>query len=71
MFSRSLQALKYSSRSFTILGKYDLNLRPALKQSCGLSHQKVVCCGPCKSDPIIVHFSTPKSIKLLNLTDAS
>ena len=38
---------------FTVFTDYDLNKYPTLKQPYGLSDEKVVCCGPCKSDPVI------------------
>ena len=39
----------------------DLNLFPVLKQPFGVSGEKRVCCGPCESDPIIVHFDVSKA----------
>ena len=44
-----------------VISPYDLNLMPALRQPYGASEMKVLCCGPCKSDPIIATFEIPKS----------
>jgi len=38
---------------------------PALKQPYGVSEQKIACCGPCKSDPIVVNFHTKKSMNII------
>lgn len=45
---------------FTVLGNYDLNKNPSLKQSYGVSSEKTICCGLCKSDPLTVNFSVLK-----------
>ena len=48
--------------NFDVNGYLDLNSRPALKQPFGVSQQRIACCGPCKSDPIVVNFHTKKSM---------
>jgi hypothetical protein len=52
---------KRSERAFTVLSDYDLNLHPVLRKSYGVSDSKVLCCGPCKSEPILAKFDIPKS----------
>jgi hypothetical protein len=51
---------KHTERSFTVISHYDLNAFPALRQPYGASDTKVLCCGPCKSDPIIATFQVMK-----------
>lgn len=43
-----------------VLGTNDLNKNQSLRQTYGVSGEKVVCCGLCKSDPITVDFSVLK-----------
>ena len=50
----------------TVINALDLNLLPALRQPVGVSDTKVICCGPCKSDPIIIEFNTSKSNLVFN-----
>ena len=52
---------KHTTRSFTVLSHYDLNRDPNARQSYGVSDTKVLCCGPCASDPITGNFSVDKS----------
>ncbi|CAF0904985.1 unnamed protein product [Brachionus calyciflorus] len=52
---------KHTTRSFTVVSHLDLNANPALRQGFGVSDEKVLCCGPCKSDPIIANFNILKS----------
>ncbi len=51
---------KHTERSFTVISHYDLNANPALRQPYGASETKILCCGPCKSDPIIATFQVMK-----------
>ena len=37
---------------FTVSAVYDLNRSRRLKYPYGVSGQKVICCGPCKSGPV-------------------
>ena len=53
-------------KSISIINPIDLNSIPGLRQPCAVSDTKVVCCGPCKSDPIIIEFNTNKSNLVLN-----
>jgi hypothetical protein len=52
---------KHAVRVFSVVNPLDLNLLPGLRQSFGVSDSKTLCCGPCKSDPIIIDFNTNKS----------
>ena len=51
---------KHTTRSFTVVSHLDLNSNPSLRQGYGVSDQKVLCCGPCKSEPIIANFNILK-----------
>ena len=53
-------------KSISIINPIDLNSIPGLRQPCAVSDTKVVCCGPCKSDPIIIEFNTNKSNLVFN-----
>ncbi|CAF0905004.1 unnamed protein product [Brachionus calyciflorus] len=44
----------HSVRSFSVLSHFDLNSMQALRQPMGVSGMKQFCCGPCKSDPVII-----------------
>ena len=48
----------------------DLNQTPGLKKAYGVSSEKILCCGPCKSDPILADFSIQKGmfLKLIYLS---
>ena len=52
---------EHALRCFTVINPLDLNLLPGLRQPCGVNDIKTVCCGPCKSDPIIIDLQTNKS----------
>ena len=52
---------KHAIRCLTVINPLDLNLLPALRQSYGVTDTKIICCGPCKSDPITIDFNTNKS----------
>jgi hypothetical protein len=51
---------KHTTRSFSVISHLDLNALPNLHQPFGVSDTKVLCCGICKSDPIIAYFSLMK-----------
>ncbi len=51
---------KHTTKSFTVINNYDLNLYPALRQPYGASAEKILCCGPCASLPILANFSISK-----------
>ena len=51
----------HAVRVFSVVNPLDLNLLPGLRQPIGVSDTKILCCGPCKSDPIIINFNTNKS----------
>lgn len=53
---------KHTTRSFSIVSPLDLNLNPNLRQPYTTTASKVLCCGPCKSDPITANFSVLKGI---------
>lgn len=57
---------KHTTRSFTIVSPLDLNSNPNLRQPYSVSASKVLCCGPCKSDPITASFSVRKGNLFLN-----
>lgn len=40
---------------------YDLNSNPESKQAAGATGQKILCCGPCQSEPIGATFNLNKS----------
>lgn len=42
----------------------DLNINPTLRQPNQVQASKVLCCGPCASDPITATFGLPKSIQI-------
>lgn len=42
------------------MGNYNLEKNAILKQPYGVSDEKFICCGFCKSDPITVDFSVLK-----------
>ena len=52
---------EHALKCFTVINPLDLNLLPGLRQPCGVNDIKTVCCGPCKSDPIIIDLKTNKS----------
>lgn len=52
---------KHTIRSFTVISHLNLNMNPAFAQAYGVSEVKILCCGPCKSDPITANFSIVKS----------
>ena len=56
---------RHSTRSFSVISHLDLNMNPNLRQPCGVSDTKVLCCGFCKSDPIVAEFSLAKSLILI------
>ena len=52
---------RHAIRCFTVINPLDLNRQPSLRQPYGVSDTKIVCCGPCKSDPITIDLNTTKS----------
>ena len=58
---------KEAIRFFTVINPLDLNLLPDLRLPHGVSDTKTICCGPCKSDPVIIEFNTNKSIRIFNI----
>lgn len=48
-------------RLFSIISPLDLSANSAYFEPYGVSASKVVCCGPCRSEPIICTFSVKKS----------
>jgi hypothetical protein len=56
---------KITEKPFMVLSNKDLN--PELKAPYGVSDQKVLCCGPCKSEPIFVKFDVQKSKTIIFL----
>jgi hypothetical protein len=45
-----------------VIYHYDLNMNPEAKQAVGATGQKVLCCGPCQSEPIAATFNLNKSL---------
>ena len=52
---------KHCKRPFTVLNNLDLSGSGAYLVGSGASGQRRLCCGPCRSDPIDVSLSMPKS----------
>lgn len=52
---------KRAIRTFCVVCPFDLNYLPALIQPYAISDEKVLGCGPCKSEPIMANFSITKS----------
>ena len=52
---------KYAKKCFTVINPLDLNRLPALRQPYGVSDTKIICCGPCKRDPITIELNTNKT----------
>lgn len=56
---------KHSTKSFTVVSILDLNAirEQNLRKSVEITDTKVLCCGPCKSNPIMAEFTAKKSRK--------
>ena len=52
---------KQAIRCFTVINSLDLNSLPGIKQPYGVSDTKIICCGPCQSNPISIDLNTNKS----------
>ena len=52
---------KHLFKCFTVINPLDLNLLHGIRQPCGVSDTKIICCGPCKSDPITIELNTNKT----------
>lgn len=52
---------KHVIKCFTVINPLDLNLLPGLRQPYGVSDTKIICCGPCQSDPITIELNTNKT----------
>lgn len=52
---------KHCKKPFTVINNFDLSRNTAYLLGSGATGQKTLCCGPCRSDPINIALSTPKS----------
>ena len=58
---------KHTTRSFTVLNAFDLNLYPSLRVSYAMNGSKTFCCLFCKSEPILATMTAKKSNISYNL----
>lgn len=54
-------SLKEAKKPISIVNNLDLNEIQNIRQPYGVSGTKIMCCGPCKSEPIMTYFSINKS----------
>ena len=52
---------KHTTRCLTVINPLNLNRLPGIKQPYGVSDTKIICCGPCQSQPITIDLNTNKS----------
>ena len=55
-------SVKDTKKPILLVNNLDLNELQSVRQPYGVSGTKIMCCGPCKSEPIMTYFSVNKSM---------
>ena len=53
--------IKSITKAFTVINHYDLNSISSINVPFAVSDEKICCCWPCTSEPIVAKFSISKS----------